>query len=305
MDSLGEQPSNRAPVITISSGRYLAQIATYGGGIKSLTYDGRPLVETYPDDAFPPLNAGVVLAPWPNRTDAGAYDFQGQSYQLPITEPDRNNAIHGFVADIVWKVELIRPERVLLSTTIEPQQGWPWAIELAADYLLTDSGLRAQFTATTPHEAVPFGFGWHTYLSAQGAEVDKTTLRVGVDKQWMLDDRNLPTGELVQPTNDVSGGLPMAGKLLDDCFLAERTPVTTVLESQGVGVSMHCSEQFPWFQIFTPDPAWEMPYPGRGRSVAVEPMTTSPNGLNLGIDTIGAASPWHGTITISAYNKHS
>lgn len=66
MDSLGEQPSNRAPVITISSGRYLAQIATYGGGIKSLTYDGRPLVETYPDDAFPPLNAGVVLAPWPN-----------------------------------------------------------------------------------------------------------------------------------------------------------------------------------------------------------------------------------------------
>lgn len=36
MDLLGERPSNCAPVITISSGHYLAQIATYGGELNPL-----------------------------------------------------------------------------------------------------------------------------------------------------------------------------------------------------------------------------------------------------------------------------
>ncbi|MFS0318193.1 aldose epimerase, partial [Corynebacterium striatum] len=59
------RPSSSAPVYRMAHGAYMAEIASLGGGIKALTYNGEPLVETY--EGLPPMCAGVVLAPWPNR----------------------------------------------------------------------------------------------------------------------------------------------------------------------------------------------------------------------------------------------
>ena len=122
--------NNLTPVYTIRADGYAAQIAAFGGGVKSLTFRGAPLVETY--DGFPPLAAGVVLAPWPNRIADGTYTWRGERHQLPITEPERNNAIHGFVADRVWECVSHSVGSVTLAVNIAPQAGYPWFVRLVA-----------------------------------------------------------------------------------------------------------------------------------------------------------------------------
>jgi aldose 1-epimerase len=49
---------------------------------------------------------------------------------------------------------------------------------------------------------------------------------------------------------------------------------------------------FGWVQVFTPDD-----HPGRGRAVAVEPMTCPPDALNSGIGllTVAPGEEWSGS----------
>ncbi|AKK03699.1 aldose 1-epimerase family protein [Corynebacterium epidermidicanis] len=282
--------ANTSPVVPLALGDYRAEISTWGGGLKALTWRGAPLIETYPDGEFPPLSAGVVLAPWPNRVADGTFAFNGQRFRLPINEPERNNAIHGFVSDRQWQILKQLPAHTVLAVEIPETEFWPWPLTITATYQLGEDGLHATFTATGSAPQTPYAFGLHTYLNAQGAPLDECVLEVHVDKQLPLDDRNLPRGELTDPKLNLAQ-LPMRGVLLDDCFHA--TDGAVRLTSAGSGVEMHCSAGLDWLQIFTPDPTWGEPYPGRGRSVAVEPMSAPPNALVTGtcLDILRASEP--------------
>ena len=321
-----ESQVNNHPVVHLSHGPYAAEIATYGGGVRSLTYRGLPLMEGYRDGEYPPLSANVVLAPWPNRIRDGRFHFHGQLYQLSITEPDRNNAIHGFVSDAVWDV-MSQPSdspAVILATTIEPQQGWPWTLQVTSTYELSDRGLTCTCEITQPADApgagaAPVAYGFHSYLSALGAPIDECTLDMSIRSQLPLDpDRKLPSGDII----DATAGAPihrieLRDRLLDDCFgreavsrreavskisspdkasadlspsdVAPDIPAARVINGDGHGVEMWVSPQIKWFQVFTADPSWGYPYPGRGRALAVEPMTVPPDAFNSGTDVADIA----------------
>ena len=49
----------------------------------------------------------------------------------------------------------------------------------------------------------------------------------------------------------------------------------------GHGVELWADPVFKWVQVYTADE-----FPGRGRAVAIEPMTCPPDALNSGIDLI-------------------
>ena len=49
------------------------------------------------------------------------------------------------------------------------------------------------------------------------------------------------------------------------------------LTGRTAGVELWADPDFAWVQVFTPDD-----HPGRGRAVAVEPMTCPPDALNSG-----------------------
>ena len=152
-------PDADYPSVALAHGDYAAEIGLFGGALKALTYRGAPLVESY--GGKPPLMAGVVLAPWPNRTEDGWFEWQGTGHQLEINEPERNNAIHGFAVDW-WRIKERSANRVALAFDIEPRQGWPWAIQLEATYALDEQGLHHQLTArTTDPGEVPFAYGLH------------------------------------------------------------------------------------------------------------------------------------------------
>ena len=40
---------------------------------------------------------GASLMPWANRIANGTYNFYGKTYNLPVNEPERNDAMHGFL----------------------------------------------------------------------------------------------------------------------------------------------------------------------------------------------------------------
>ena len=88
----------------IASSGYRAVITEAGATLRVLEYDGRPLIDGFAEDAMPTFGKGQVLMPWANRIGDGNYSFEGQSYQLPLSEPSRNNASHGLVRWAQWSV---------------------------------------------------------------------------------------------------------------------------------------------------------------------------------------------------------
>lgn len=286
------------PSVSIAHGDYAAELALYGGALKALTYRGAPLVETYVDK--PPLLAGVVLAPWPNRTEDGWFKWQGRAHQLEITEPERNNAIHGFAVDR-WRLKEHTESRVALAFDIEPCRGWPWAIQLEATYALDEQGLHHQLTArTTEPGEVPFAYGLHLYLSPQGAGAEEAVLSVDVGKRYLLNARNLPTGktEQVRIANQ-----PIAEVDWDDCFHGEG-PLTAVYSAGGKGVRLEMGEGLNWVQMFTPA---DFPRAGGpGKALAVEPMSAPPNALRSGQDLVrlSAQKPQRFTLRLAAENNN-
>jgi aldose 1-epimerase len=240
------------------------------------------------------LSANVVLAPWPNRTRDGEFTVAGRRHTLEITEPDRDNAIHGFVDDAVWTVTSSGDDTVTLSIDPGVHPGWPWPLHMEVTYRVAVDGLSAEFLLRNDSpERIPAACGFHLYPSALGSPVDECTLAAPAHRVLPLDDRNLPVGQEIDDTPDAGEAAaltdpetPMAGRLLDHCLhVPGAGPVVfTLRDTGGRGVLLETSPELRWFQVFTPDEAWGMPYPGQpgGRAVAVEPMTAPPDALNSG-----------------------
>lgn len=293
--------------IELCAGQYRAQISSFGGGLWSLTFAGKPLVVTPPvphqglSRVFPvPFAAGCLLAPWPNRVDGGNFTFQGETYHLEINEPDRHNAIHGFVRERPWELDpetSDNPAAVCLSLEMEPQPGWLWRLKYVMNWSIgATQGLRGELRISNLSDTpCPFGFGWHPYLSAGGASLDECTLSVSVGNNLVLDStRNLPTG-LEQPADTVLGQarpVVLHGLWLDHAFRAHPKPDGRVraalCRADGSGTELSAEPWCRWLQIYTADPAHQQAFPGvpDGRALAVEPMTCPPNALNRNQDVL-------------------
>ncbi|WP_296108806.1 aldose 1-epimerase family protein [uncultured Corynebacterium sp.] len=296
-DELETLKRHSHPFVDISAGEYRASISTFGGGLRSLEYAGKPLVVSYPEGAYPPLSSGIVVAPWPNRTADGVFAHDGVLHRLDITEPGRATAIHGFVGQMAWHVADQGEDFVALELSTGLRQGWPWPLRMRVTWSLDAAeGLRATFDVRNEADAsCPFGLGWHPYLSALGAPLDDCVLHLPVGTNLPLDSvRNLPAGPEFSARRvlpDLDTGQRMAGVCLDQCFggisAQEDAPSEArLLNPDGEGVRLWVGEGFNWFQVFTADPARREGYPGVGRALAVEPMTCPPDALRSGRDLI-------------------
>lgn len=298
--------------IELFAGDYRATIGVLGAAPRSLTWRGRNLVQPFAEGQ-PPLSAGIVLAPWPNRVADGRFRFGGRSHELAITESERNTALHGLVGSRAWEVERQTSTTVVLGTTVSASPGWPWPLSLKATWTVSDEShpirqglsLMLEVRNDSAYEC-PLGVGWHPYLVAAGARLDDSWL--GFDGEFSLDldgIRNLPTGaqssvDEVLPLSGDDGDAtarPMAGRWLDHCFrLADPASgqgpfvtLATLLGPDGSGVELWGDRSFGWLQVFTADPARGQGFPGVGRALAVEPMTCPPNALVSGVDLVRLA----------------
>lgn len=207
--------------LEIKAGPYKADISPFGGGLWSLTYEDEPLITEPPHWIPVAFDAGCLLAPWPNRTEDGTYEFGGKTRHLSITEPWRNNSIHGFVRHLHWRERGRREREVRITVSTESQAGWPWAMDYEMRWEVSpQDGLIGEFRAVNAGDApCPFGFGWHPYLSAFGASIDECTMKLPPVLDLPLDPkRKLPTGEPAPHAvfeEASGGGIPMSGQWFD------------------------------------------------------------------------------------------
>jgi len=287
-------------VFPIRSGDYRAEVVSAGAGLRKLErrVGGRSwaLTETWPAGAAPPLSAGLVLAPWPNRVHDGRFSFSGVEHQLEISEPARHNAIHGLVRHREWTVEEHVEHRVVQSIEVGLQQGWPYPLRLTVTHTVGSDGLTVTNTATNVGSVpAPYGVGFHSFVRAGDAPLDSCSLQLPAGVRLPSDtDHPVPPGpsqQVVGTEYDFTRPRPLAGVWLDTPFSAlvgdVDGKVRAVLRPPtGPATVLWVEPRFRWLQVFTADPGRGQAYPGRGRAIAIEPMTCPPDAFNSGIDVL-------------------
>lgn len=277
--------------ITITHGGYVAEIASVGASLRSLRYEGRNLIVPFSAQEISPCFHGHVLAPWPNRLSDGTYSFDGETRHVPLTEPERANALHGLVTWLDWTITTLEPASAQLRTLIAPQPGYPWPVEITCTYCLGDSGLEWEVRACNLGDRpAPYAVSTHPYLCPQLPR--DSTERVD---EWSL---SIPAGHVLETTPDrllpvrlhdvaafeggtldFRSGRVIGDTRIDHAFTQLAAGEVTLVGSEG-GVRLEWDpEKLPWVQAFTSD----IDVPGYNRTgVAVEAMSCPPDALTSG-----------------------
>jgi len=275
----------------LRAGEYDAVVASVGASLRSLTYRGRDLVVPFEADELRPGFRGATLAPWPNRIVDGRYSFDGEEYQVALSEPSRGHALHGLVGWSDFSVIDKGPSHVTLVAIVEPQAGYPWRLEVETTFALSSEGLTQSVTARNESETpAPWGTGPHPYLVAGEGLVDGWTLSLpAADVLEVTGDRLSPTilsaVEADADRFDFRTARELGAVQIDHAFTslardADGFATVTVTDAAGSGVAMDWDATCPWVQIHTADVDGDPATPGYRVGLAVEPMTCAPDAFN-------------------------
>ncbi|MDD7384228.1 MAG: hypothetical protein SPI12_04475 [Actinomycetaceae bacterium] len=293
------EPLDFDDAVAISSGEYTAEFSTVGAALRGLTFQEKDLVAPFPRGMKAPLTAGQFLAPWPSRVTDGRYVHDSEAFQLPITDEERHAALHGFVRSFVWDVAEHTESSVIFHLDTPAQPGYPWPIEYTVRWdLSARSGLACTFTVVNHGEArVPFAWGFHSYLIAQGAPLDETIVTLPVSTNVPLDpQRSVPAGpvqssDVVMP--GLSSGVPMRGVWQDHTYGGVSLGADgcvharlTQQEDPQTGVELWAGSWARWLQVFTASPEHGSGFPGLGRVLAVEPESAHGDAFRSGEDLL-------------------
>ncbi len=276
----------------ISAGDYRATITELGAGLRQLSYRRQPVISEYEPDELPPAGAGQLLAPWPNRVDGGRYSFGGTTRQLDLSEPANGNAIHGLTRWAGWQISENEPGRVLLRHLLHGRPGYPFCLDLGAEYRLSaDGGLQVSITARNAGtRPAPYGTGSHPYLTAGTPAIDECELVLPAARWLPADSRGIPAAapEDVNGTpQDFRMSRTIGATSLDHAFTGLDRDADGLawarLSTAGRQVSFWAGQGYHWLQVFTGD---ALAAPHRRRALAVEPMTCPPNAFVTGLDLI-------------------
>jgi aldose 1-epimerase len=267
--------------VELALGEQRAVIAGVGAGLRTYSVGGRAVIDGYDAGEVCPSGRGQLLVPWPNRIEDGRYEFDGRSFQLPLDEPERRNAIHGLTRWSDWSVADRAADRVAFEYVLYPCPGYPFSLALRVEYSLSDEGLTVQTEATNiGSDRAPYGAGSHPYLAVPQDVVDGVELRVPAATVLLADERGIPVGSGSVEDEGLDFREPKAiGSVkLDHCF--------TELEREGDGrarvvvgtTTLWADESYPYLMVFTGD---GLPDVDR-HSIAVEPMTCAPNAFRSG-----------------------
>lgn len=284
---------------TIRAGDHEATVTEVGAALRRYAVGGVDVVAAWGEDEVQPKCAGGVLVPWPNRLRGGRYTFGGQLQQVPITEPDKGNSLHGLARWVRWTRLRAEPTVITLGIDLVPQRGWPFELRVELSYEMhPEYGLAATLLArNTGSGPAPFGAGFHPYLSLYGHALDDVTLLVPADQRLIIDEAAIPVG--VQAVAGTAYDFRRARRLgktrLDDGFTSI-TPVdgrsVVELTTRSGGVRLWFDPTFGYVQVFTVELlSHGLP------AIAIEPMTCPADAFNsgAGLIVLDPAGTWTGT----------
>ena len=281
-----QPPSGRQWLL--HKGSHRVTVVEIGGGLRTYTIGDVPVLDGFAEDAMCSAGRGTTLAPWPNRLRDGRYRFDGKDQQLPISEVAHNNAIHGLVRWRPWTLLDRNESSLRLEVVLLPQPGYPFSLRIEHAYELSADGLSVTTTATNiGGQRLPYGLGFHPYLTLGNDRVDDDLLTVPGQTWLQVDERGLPTGTqaVAGSRYDFRGARAIGDQVLDTAFTdlqrddKGRAAVTLAAADGSRSLSLWADESFPYLQVFTGD---TLPEVDRRRGLAVEPMTCGPDAFNTG-----------------------
>lgn len=254
-------------------------LPNYGAAVNAYTFNGHNFIDGYssPEEIAKQQYKGVILAPFPNRLAAAQYEFEDETYTLPINRAKESLALHGFLYNEPFEIiQQLDNELTLYYLYDAMEAGYPFKFALMINYILhSDGRLEVQSGVENLGPTMPFGLGWHPYFKMD-VDVDDLELAFPESDLILLDDRKIPTGETV-PYEVIGDALNMKDEHFDDCFVLKQSGANQFkVKSKQYDLLIHSPSlnDFGYFQLYTP--------PNR-RSVAVEPMTCAPNAFNNGM----------------------
>ncbi len=274
-----------------NTGEYFSVLPTYGANVRELVLEknGRfySVLDGYKTEADVDVNdwsKGNRLIPFPNRVRDGVYVFEGKKYALPINEPQRHNAIHGFIFKRPFSVQ----RQWKTETTVAVQlfyrypgdyPGFPFPFEVTLDYKLSLHAFEVQVQVeNTGSSPMPFGDGWHPYFQLK-SPIETLELKIPSTEILELDEQMIPTGKSRTFVN-FSDFQPIGDTVLDTVYRLDNEIgiVAAELTDPTEDVKLHVWQEtgpgkYNFMVAFTP--------PQR-QSVAIEPMTCSTNAFNSG-----------------------
>ncbi|MCL5445464.1 MAG: aldose 1-epimerase family protein [Acidimicrobiales bacterium] len=279
----------------IGHGHQQAVVCEVGATLRSYRVADRAILDGFEENEWSHDGRGQVLAPWPNRLGEGRYDFLGEIAQVPLDEPELFNAIHGLLRWLKFDIHARSQNVVLLGCLLYPTPAYPFTLEVKVEYRLGRRGLTVTTTASNAGDAtLPFGLGFHPYLTAGTATIDTAILKLPAAERLVLDARCLPTGESQRVAGTeydfTGGGRAIGPTRLDTAFggllRGDDGLAVACLEdpTSGQGVEIWLDDRFHYLMCYTGDSLGD--FSRRRRSVAIEPMTCPPDAFRSGKDLI-------------------
>jgi galactose mutarotase-like enzyme len=289
----------------IGHGEQDVVVCEVGATLRTYSVGNTPIVDGFGPNEWSHSGRGQVLAPWPNRLADGRYEFNEVRAQAALDEPERRNAIHGLVRWLPWTLQTRHQNQLSLRLQLHPSPGYPFSLLLEMEYHVGRDGLSITTKAHSMDDGpVPFGLGFHPYLTAGTETVDGAILQLPGHDTLDMDDRGLPTGELTAVAGterDFTTARFVGPTVLDTAFTTldrdedGRTWASLDDPSGASGASLWADEGFGYLMVYTGDTLGEVPR--RRRAVAIEPMTCPPNALRTGKDllTLLPGQQWSAT----------
>ena len=294
------------PKIQIGQGELTATVNSLGSSLTSLAENNFNLIEP---DTPTQLYPGSVLAPWPNRIRDGRYQYNDLTYQLPLNEPQKGNALHGLVAYEQWEVIYDSETEVQLQYLLDKPDIYPGKLSLNSFFKIENNQLEVKISAKNiGRKSAPYGISIHTYLVAGGiVKNNGLNLKIPADKYLAVDETRLLPIELRDVVNtkfDFQSGNEISDLFIDHAFkYSENQPrQVELLNPQGDGAVIEFDDQSNWIQVHTAD------RDGGEKSrvaVAVEPMSCPPDAFNSKVDLIELAPQAEHSFVVKIWRKKS
>jgi aldose 1-epimerase len=212
------------------------------------------------------------LFPFPSRIPEGKYSFESSDFELECNEKALNNALHGHIHNKSFSISKQNTSEKEASITFacsgkDQEKGFPFPYQLDITYIFKENKLSIEFDiiniGNTPF---PFGIGWHPYFKTE--DLKNSSLNFNANSQLHFNTKMVPENEIPLKYN-----LPFNIKAnkLDDGFVLNQPQAEFSTKEYTIEMDFSSLTPNSYLQVYTP--------PNR-KSIAVEPMTCSPNCFN-------------------------
>lgn len=212
------------------------------------------------------LGYGSALLMPPDRTEHAHFQFDGQVYYLQMNEPRYQNHIHGLLRNASFRVEE-ETETSVRASYRNIGELFPFPFLVTTHYYLDETGYHQSITFENIGKAdMPLTVGLHVNFIAP------EWFRIPLKKKWLKNGCHIPTGELVDLTEEEEAFCIKSRPKGQAIFGSFTSAGTT---AQLGDVLFTVSENFDQWQLWNGD--------GNKGVIRIEPQCGAVNCLNSGM----------------------